>query len=57
MSSKVPVAVISGWDIELTESELKERGVDFVAHKPFKVDHILRLVREGIKLKYQFKAA
>ena len=57
MSGKIPVGVISGWDIVLEESEMKERGVDFVAHKPFKVDHILRLVREGIKLKHQFKAA
>jgi len=57
MSGKVPVGVISGWDIEMEESEMRERGVDFVAHKPFKVDHILKLVREGIKLKHQFKAA
>ena len=57
MSRKVPVAVITGWDIELKESEMKERGVDFVAHKPFKVDHILRLVREGLELSNSFKAA
>jgi len=57
MSRKVPVAVITGWDIELKESEMKERGVDFVAHKPFKVDHILKLVREGLELSNSFKAA
>jgi PAS domain S-box-containing protein len=57
MSRKVPVAVITGWDIELKKSEMKERGVDLIAHKPFKVDHILRLVQEGIELRNQFKVA
>jgi len=25
---KVPMALITGWDIELKESEMRERGVD-----------------------------
>ena len=57
LSRTVPVAVITGWNIELQESEMKERGVDLIAHKPFQTEHILGLVREGLKLRKQFKAA
>jgi len=57
INRRIPVAVITGWNVDLEESEMRERGVNLIAHKPFQVDHILQLVREGLELKNQFKAA
>ena len=54
---KVPVAIITGWDVNIMESELKEKAVNFVIQKPFQVKQVLSLVKEGVLLKDQFKAA
>jgi CheY-like chemotaxis protein len=57
INDKTPVAVITGWNVELDKKEMKERGVNFIAHKPFEVDQILNLVSEGMELRKQFEAA
>ncbi len=57
INKTVPIAVITGWNVELDESEMQERGVNLIAHKPFEVNKILELVQEGIALREQFKAA
>ncbi len=57
INGRVPVAIITGWNVDLEESELRERWVDLVIQKPFEVDKILRLVQEGMTLKDRFKAA
>jgi len=57
INEKIPVAIITGWNVELKESEMRERGVNLIAYKPFKIDKILRLVQEGMELKDQFEAA
>jgi PAS domain S-box-containing protein len=54
---KVPVAIITGWDVNIMESELKEKAVNFVIQKPFQVKQVLSLVKEGVTLRDQFKAA
>ncbi len=54
---KVPVAIITGWDVNIMESELKEKAVNFVIQKPFQVKQVLSLVNEGVTLRDQFKAA
>ena len=54
---KIPVAVITGWNVELEESEMKERGVNFIAHKPFEVNQILTLVQQGMELRKRLEAA
>jgi CheY-like chemotaxis protein len=54
---KVPVAIITGWNICLNETELKEKGVDLIVYKPFEVKRVLRLIQEGMDLREQFKAA
>lgn len=46
-----PVVLITGWEIRLEPSELKERGVDWIVNKPFKVKQILKLVQECMDLK------
>jgi PAS domain S-box-containing protein len=57
INRKIPVAIITGWNVEMEESEMRERGVNLIAHKPFEVNQILRLVQEGMELRKQFDAA
>jgi len=57
ITGKIPVAVITGWNVEMEKSEMRERGVHLIAHKPFEVNQILDLVQEGMELREQFEAA
>ena len=50
INPKVPVAIITGWNVDLQESEMKGRGVDLIAYKPFEVNRVLALVQEGMKI-------
>ena len=51
INTNTPVALITGWEIRLERSELKERGVDLIVNKPFQVDQVLGLVQKGMELK------
>jgi PAS domain S-box-containing protein len=51
LDDRTPVALITGWHIQLNDSEKQEKGVDLIINKPFKVDEILRLVQDGLKIK------
>ena len=57
----VPVAIITGWTVELNEAEMKEKHIDLVIQKPFNVRQVVRLVQEGMvlrdQLRDQFRAA
>ena len=57
INRKVPVAIITGWNVERQAAEMKESGVDLIAYKPFEVNQILQLVQEGLELRDQFEAA
>jgi PAS domain S-box-containing protein len=57
INKRVPVALITGWNVELKESEMKKSGVDLIVYKPFEVNQVLRLVQEGMILRDRFKAA
>jgi len=57
INKRVPVALITGWNIELNESEMRKSGVDLLVYKPFEVNQVLRLVQEGMVLRDLFKAA
>ena len=57
INSRIPVAIITGWSVELEESEMKARGVDLIANKSFEVNQIILLVKEGLKLRDRYKAA
>jgi CheY-like chemotaxis protein len=51
MNGKVPIAIITGWGMELDREKMKESGVDRVISKPFQFDRVLRLVSEALELK------
>jgi CheY-like chemotaxis protein/anti-sigma regulatory factor (Ser/Thr protein kinase) len=45
-NTKTPVILITGWELQLKDSELKKSGINLVVNKPFKVEQVLRLVQE-----------
>jgi len=47
----VPIAMITGWGLELDKKKMTESGIDLVITKPFDLDQVVRLVSEAIKLK------
>jgi len=51
MNAKVPIAIITGWGMELDREKMKESGIDLVISKPFQFDRVLRLVSEALELK------
>jgi len=56
INPQVPVAVITGWQIQMDESMVRKRGVDVIVDKPFKIEQILNLVQKGVEIKGRFKA-
>ena len=56
INRKVPVALITGWNVELDSSEMNDSGINLVIHKPFKMEQVLNLVQEGMLLRDQLKA-
>ena len=57
INKNVPVAFITGWNVELNESEMRKSGVDLIVYKPFELNKVLKLVLEGMMLRDRFKAA
>jgi PAS domain S-box-containing protein len=57
INKQIPVAIITGWNVDLEQKELTEKGVDFIAFKPFAVEKVLKLVEDGIEFKKKFLAA
>jgi len=51
IKASTPVALITGWGIQLEDSELKKGSVDFIMPKPFMIDQIKALVQEGMGIK------
>ncbi|MEW6374464.1 MAG: GAF domain-containing protein [Thermodesulfobacteriota bacterium] len=51
MNPKVPVAMITGWGIELTRGKMSENGIDLIVSKPFNFDRVIQLVSEAMELK------
>jgi len=56
INDKVPVALITGWNVTLDGSKMNDSGVNLVVQKPFKMDQLLNLVQEGMLLRDQLKA-
>jgi CheY-like chemotaxis protein len=48
---KVPVALITGWGVELNKDKMKDSGIDLVVSKPFNFDQVVQLVFEAMELK------
>jgi GAF domain-containing protein/ActR/RegA family two-component response regulator/anti-sigma regulatory factor (Ser/Thr protein kinase) len=48
---KVPVAMITGWGVELNKEKMNESGIDLIVPKPFNFDQVIQLVSEAMELK------
>ncbi len=55
INDKTPVALITGWQIQLKNAEMKDKGVDLYINKPFKVEQLLQLVQEGMEVKDMYQ--
>jgi PAS domain S-box-containing protein len=47
----VPIALVTGWNVVLDDAAMHSSGVNLVVHKPFQVEQVLNLVREGMVIK------
>ncbi|MBW1855678.1 MAG: response regulator, partial [Deltaproteobacteria bacterium] len=56
INDKVPVALITGWNVKLDETVMNDCRINFVLQKPFKMEQILNLVQEGMILRDQLEA-
>ena len=56
INRRVPVALVTGWNIELKDQEMRDKNIDIVIHKPFEVKQVLRSVHEVMVLGDRLKA-
>jgi len=47
----VPVVIMTGWEMRNSEVNPEDKRVDLLVSKPFKIDEVLRAVKEGLELK------
>ena len=57
INQQIPVAFITGWNVELNAAEKQHKVVDFIIQKPFKVKQIIELVQQGLELREQLNKA
>ena len=51
INPKIPIAMITGWGVELDRQKLSENGIDLSIAKPFNFDQVINLVSEAMELK------
>mgnify|MGYP005845748583 FL=1 len=51
INPKVPIAMITGWGVELDREKMSESGIDLIVSKPFNFDQVVALVSEAMGLK------
>jgi CheY-like chemotaxis protein len=51
INPKIPIAMITGWGVELDREKLSESGIDLIVCKPFNFDQVTHLVFEAMELK------
>jgi len=56
INRRIPVALITGWNVKLDGSEMNYSGINLVIQKPFKMEQVLNLVQEGMIIRDQLKA-
>ena len=56
INSEVTVILVTGWNVEIENSEERKDSVDRVIQKPFEVKQVLRTVQEVMEQKEEVKA-
>jgi CheY-like chemotaxis protein len=49
-SPSTPIALITGWGMQLSEDETRSRGVDFVVSKPFRLEELRDVINSALAL-------
>jgi signal transduction histidine kinase/CheY-like chemotaxis protein len=49
-SPSTPIALITGWGMQLGEDETRSRGVDFVVSKPFRLEELRDVINRALAL-------
>jgi FixJ family two-component response regulator len=44
LSPRTPVIIITGWGVSIDEEKMRRAGVDFVLHKPFRLEQLSDLI-------------
>jgi hypothetical protein len=47
----VPVALITGWGVQIDDEKMKESGADLILNKPFRLEDVLGLVSKALDLR------
>jgi PAS domain S-box-containing protein len=56
INSRIPIVLVTGWNVEIENAEKGDDSVDKVIQKPFEVKQVLRTVQEVMEHKEQIKA-
>jgi len=51
INPRTPIAMITGWGVELDIEKLNDSGIDLIISKPFNFDQVIHLVSEAMALK------
>lgn len=51
INPKVPIAMITGWGVELDREKMSESGIHLIVSKPFNFDQVIQLVAEALELR------
>ena len=51
INGRVPVVLLTGWEVTFTNEELRDKWVDLVINKPFEVNQVLGVVQQGMELR------
>jgi len=51
INPKIPIAMITGWGMEVNREKMSESGIDLIISKPFDFDQVIQLVSEAMELK------
>ncbi len=46
---KLPIVLLTGWDLKLTEEELSKAGISKVLYKPFRIEQLIEIMNYYLK--------
>ncbi len=47
--SQIPVVILTGWSVNISEEETKRKGADYIIPKPFELDELFLVVNTAIQ--------
>jgi CheY-like chemotaxis protein len=51
INGNIPVVLVTAWAMDYSESELRNKGIDYIVKKPFHNIQLLQLVRDEMGAK------